>query len=104
MKKTSKPIHSAAALSIGLASFGIAEAAPNPFQATSMEGGYRLIQLAEARCGEAKCGGSAGTEKSSEAKCGSNAAKAKVDEGKCGSDASKVKEGKCGEAKCGGSR
>ncbi len=104
MKKTPTSIHSAAALSIGLTTFGIAEAGPNPFEATSMEGGYRLIQLAEAKCGEAKCGGSAGAAKSSEAKCGSSAAKAKVDEGKCGSDISKVKEGKCGEAKCGGSR
>ena len=104
MKKRTKSIHSAAALSIGLATFGVAEAAPNPFEATSMGAGYRLIQLAEAKCGEAKCGGSAGAAKSSEAKCGSDAAKKKLDEGKCGSNTSKVKEGKCGEAKCGGSR
>ncbi len=102
MKKTLKPFQSVAALSIGLTSLSAVEAAPNPFESTQMEAGYRLIQLAEAKCGEAKCGGSAGEQKSSEAKCGSDAAKSKVEEGKCGGDASKVKEGKCGEAKCGG--
>ncbi|WP_373506405.1 low-complexity protein [Thiocapsa sp.] len=84
-KKTITPAAAlvGAALVGSLGTFGLAQAAGNPFAAQSLDAGY--LQLAEAGT-EGKCG---------EGKCGAN----KDKEGKCGAD--KEKEGKCGEGKCG---
>ena len=99
MKKMTTSIQSIAAVSIGLTVAGGVTAGNNPFEMTSLESGYRTIQIAEA-----KCGGAAEKSKESEAKCGSAAATLKASEANGESGVSKVKEGKCGEAKCGGSR
>lgn len=73
----------------------------NPFAFKELSSGY--MQLAEGKCGEAKCGSNMKkkAEKMKEAKCGEG----KCGEAKCGADmkekAEKATEGKCGEAKCG---
>ena len=54
-----------------------AQAADNPFGATSLSAGYQLAQ-ADTKAKDGKCG-----------------------EGKCGADKAKAKDGKCGEGKCG---
>ena len=81
-----------AALSASPVALADTAANANPFGMQNLESGY--MQLAEGKCGEAKCGGKAKTE---EAKCG---------EGKCGegmmNKSSSAKEAKCGEGKCGG--
>jgi len=89
----------------------------NPFASTELSSGY--MQLAEGKCGEAKCGAEmkekAKEGKCGEAKCGAEmkdkAAKAtegKCGEAKCGAEmkdkAAKATEGKCGEAKCGANK
>jgi len=63
----------------------------NPFASTELSSGY--LQLAEGKCGEAKCGADKKAKK--EGKCG---------EAKCGADKKASKEGKCGEAKCGANK
>ncbi|MFB1489527.1 MAG: low-complexity protein [Thiocapsa sp. C3-sup] len=77
-----------AAIVGSLGTFGLAQAAGNPFAAQPLDTGYMQIAGAdtEGKCGEGKCGGT----KDAEGKCG---------EGKCGGD--KGTEGKCGEGKCG---
>ncbi|MFU8836783.1 MAG: low-complexity protein [Thiohalomonadaceae bacterium] len=105
---------SGAVLAMSLAGTAHASVDVNPFGASELNGGYRLAQAAEAKCGEAKCGGNTEKSKASEAKCGGNtekskASEAKCGEAKCGAAAEKpaektIKEAKCGEAKCGGSR
>jgi len=66
------------------------QANASPFEMNTLESGY-MLDAAEAKCGEGKCGGD---KKGKEGKCG---------EGKCGGDkkGKKDKEGKCGEGKCG---
>ena len=98
---------SGSALALSMALSGGVHAEANPFQATDLGNGY--MQLAEAKCGEGRCGGSkAGEAKCGEAKCGgAKASEAKCGEGRCGgSKASEAKcgEGKCGEGKCGGNQ
>lgn len=105
MSTMTKPTLAAAGaallMSLGSAS---AVAADNPFAAQPLSGGY--AQLAEAKCGEAKCGGDTRPKAEQEGKCGA-APSAKADrEGSCGADkpAKADQEGKCGEAKCGASQ
>jgi len=98
----------AVALTLGVAA-GTASA--NPFQLSSLDGGYMQIAM-EGSCGgdkgakEGSCGdekgakeGSCGGDKGAkEGSCGGDKG---VKEGSCGGDKG-VKEGSCGEAKCGG--
>ena len=96
------------------ASTASADAPANPFAAKALSNGY--MELAEGKCGEAKCGSNTKIKKSSEgkcgeAKCGSNKTSAKSSEGKCGEAKcgsnkapAKSTEGKCGEAKCGANK
>jgi uncharacterized low-complexity protein len=95
------------ATALGTAAVGLAMGSTPLFAATDLTQGYevnpsRALQLAEGKCGEGRCGGSAGkaaAEKTSEGQCG---------EGRCGSsggkaeEASKAAEGQCGEGRCGG--
>ena len=106
-KKTSlKPAVAAVGFALvgSLAVPNLANAADNPFGASSMKGGY--MQVAEAKqegmggmsgdkakqSGMSGMSGTSGDKAKKEGKCG---------EGKCGGDKAK-KEGKCGEGKCGG--
>jgi len=101
--KTKLALAAGAVLTAGIALTPItASAEVNPFASTELSSGY--MQLAEGKCGEAKCGGDKAKEaKCGEAKCGGDKAKeAKCGEAKCGGD--KAKEAKCGEAKCGGDK
>ncbi len=84
--KTTIALAASAALTAGLAMSTTANADANPFASAELSSGY--MQLAEGKCGEAKCGAD---KKAEEGKCG---------EAKCGAD-KKAEEGKCGEAKCG---
>ena len=71
-----------------LLALGGLTASPSLFAAADLPQGY---QVAEAKCGEAKCGEKAGEAKCGEAKCGEKSGE-KSGEAKCG-------EGKCGEKK-----
>jgi len=87
----------AVALTLGVAA-GTASA--NPFQLSSLDGGYMQIAM-EGSCGGDKGAkeGSCGDEKGAkEGSCGGDKG---AKEGSCGGDKG-VKEGSCGEAKCGG--
>jgi uncharacterized low-complexity protein len=85
--KTTIALAASAVLTAGLAlSPTLASADTNPFASAELSSGY--MQLAEGKCGEAKCGAD---KKKAEGKCG---------EAKCGADKKKA-EGKCGEGKCG---
>jgi len=109
-KRTTIALAASAALTAGLAlSPTVASADANPFASAELSSGY--MQLAEGKCGEAKCGADKkkAEGKCGEAKCGADKKKAegscgadKMKEGKCGED--KMKEGKCGEAKCGANK
>jgi uncharacterized low-complexity protein len=95
--KTSIALAASAALTAGIALTPMtASADANPFASTELSSGY--MQLAEGKCGEAKCGAEM-KQKATEGKCG---------EAKCGAEmkdkAEKMKEGKCGEAKCGANK
>ena len=111
MKNSIKPVAVSlgAAVLLGLsATSGAAPAEANPFASQQLNGGYQV--LAEGKCGEGKCGGSAkssGEGKCGEGKCGGSAkssGEGKCGEGKCGGSAKSSGEGKCGEGKCGGSK
>jgi uncharacterized low-complexity protein len=114
-KKTSlKPAVAAVGFALvgSLAVVNLANAADNPFGASSMKGGY--MQVAEAKQegmggmsgdkakqqGMSGMSGMSGDKAKKEGKCG---------EGKCGADKAKM-EGKCGgekkpaEGKCGGAK
>ncbi|GAA0792551.1 hypothetical protein [Marinobacterium sediminicola] len=97
MSKHTKPTIAAVgtAFLLGLGATSGAIAAENPFAAQPLSNGY--AQLAEAKCGEAKCGGDTAPKADTEGKCG---------EAKCGGDTAPKadREGKCGEAKCGGNQ
>ena len=86
-----------AAITLGVAASAVSlSASANPFELTSLSGGYMQLAM-EGSCGgdkgkEGSCGGN----KAKEGSCGGDKAK----EGSCGGD--KGKEGSCGEAKCGG--
>ncbi|AFL76291.1 hypothetical protein [Thiocystis violascens] len=87
-----------AALVGSLATFGLAQAADNPFAVQALDRGY--VQLAESdaegKCGEGKdAEGKCGEGKSAEGKCG---------EGEGEGEGDKAAEGKCGEGKCGGKK
>jgi uncharacterized low-complexity protein len=86
--KTKISLATSALLTAGLAFSPILASADtaNPFSSAELSSGY--IQLAEGKCGEAKCGAN---KKKAEGKCG---------EAKCGANKKKA-EGKCGEGKCG---
>ena len=58
------PLALALGLSMAAGVATSAQASDNPFGATDLSSGY--LQLAEGKCGEAKCGG----KKEAEAKCG----------------------------------
>lgn len=93
--KSTIALAASAALTASLAlSPLLVSAEENPFSAAELSSGY--LQLAEGKCGEAKCGADkkAATKKS-EGKCG---------EAKCGADKKATAEGKCGEAKCGATK
>lgn len=60
---------------LGLGATSSAVAAENPFAAQPLNSGY--AELAEAKCGEAKCGGDATPKADTEGKCG---------EAKCGAN------------------
>ncbi|OUR63887.1 low-complexity protein [Methylophaga sp. 42_25_T18] len=82
----------------------------NPFASAELSSGY--MQLAEGKCGEAKCGADkkeaegkcgeakCGADKKAEGSCGADKADK---EGSCGEDKAE-KEGKCGEGKCGANK
>ncbi|PSL11827.1 hypothetical protein CLV44_12250 [Marinobacterium halophilum] len=91
-KPTIAAVGTAFLLGLGATS---AVAADNPFAAQPLSSGY--AELAEAKCGEAKCGGDTKPKADTEGKCG---------EAKCGAEATPKAdtEGKCGEAKCGGNQ
>ena len=90
----------------------VAQAADNPFTATSLKAGYQLA-AADMKDTEGKCGADKkmdGNKKSEEGKCGADkkaaaekAREGKCGEGKCGKDKKaaeeKAKEGKCGADK-----
>ena len=109
-KNQLKPLAAAlgTTFAVTLAVSPIANAADNPFSATTFQSGYMVADgHGEGKCGEGKCGeskggeGKCGESKDGEGKCG----EAKDGEGKCGE--SKDGEGKCGESKggegkCGG--
>jgi len=107
---TTLSIAAGTAFVASLAMGNVANAAEgaNPFAMNELSGGY--MQLAEGKCGEAKCGGNKKAKKEGkcgEGKCGEGKKKAKKEgkcgEGKCGEGKKKAKkEGKCGEGKCGG--
>ena len=87
----------------GLVGVSSVQAETNPFSVTELKGGY--MQLAEAKCGEAKCGGdkkASSEAKCGEAKCGGD--KKAHTEANCGGDKKASTEAKCGEAKCGGDK
>ena len=113
---TTLSIAAGTAFVASLAMGNVANAAEgaNPFAMNELSGGY--MQLAEGKCGEAKCGGNKKAKKEGkcgegkkakkegkcgEGKCGGKKEMEKNMEGKCGGKKSK-KEGKCGEGKCGG--
>lgn len=105
--KTTIALAASAALTAGLAlSPTIASADTNPFASAELSSGY--MQLAEGKCGEAKCGADKkeGEGKCGEAKCGADKAEGegKCGEAKCGAEKKADKEGKCGEGKCGGDK
>jgi uncharacterized low-complexity protein len=85
-QKNVKPLVIALGATLGaLGAVNVHAADSNPFALNSLSSGY-MVEAAEGKCGEAKCG----ADKAKEAKCG---------EAKCGAD--KATEAKCGEAKCG---
>jgi uncharacterized low-complexity protein len=106
--KTTIALAASAALTAGLALSPLTVSADtNPFVSTELSSGY--MQLAEGKCGEAKCGANKKAEH--EAKCGEEmgekAKEGKCGEAKCGADkkaTEKMEEGKCGEAKCGANK
>jgi uncharacterized low-complexity protein len=106
--KTTIALAATAALTAGIALTPMtASADANPFATTELSSGY--MQLAEGKCGEAKCGADKKAEH--EAKCGEKMGEkmkeGKCGEAKCGADkkaAEKMEEGKCGEAKCGANK
>ncbi|VAW77608.1 Flagellar biosynthesis protein FlhA [hydrothermal vent metagenome] len=96
-KSTAKPLALviSAALVGSLAMSTTANAAENPFGATSITAATTItVAGKDGKCGEGKCGKKT---KGKEAKCG---AKGKKKDGKCGAKGKK-KDGKCGEGKCG---
>ncbi|MCJ8271778.1 MAG: hypothetical protein MJK04_20560 [Psychrosphaera sp.] len=108
--KTTIALAASAVLTAGIAlSPTLASADTNPFASAELSSGY--MQLAEGKCGEAKCGADKkkAEGKCGEAKCGADKkAEAegtcggdKTSEGKCGEEKKADKEGKCGEGKCG---
>ena len=104
-KKTLKPIAAAlgTAFAVTLATAPVAQADSNPFGMSDLSGGY--TQIAEGKCGEAKCGANKKKMlKEHEGKC---SAEMKSHEGKC--SAAKATEGKCSaekkaEGKCAGAK
>ena len=117
--KTTIALAASAVLTAGIAlSPTLASADTNPFASAELSSGY--MQLAEGKCGEAKCGADkkkaegkcgeakCGADKKAEGSCGADKAdkegscgEDKADkEGSCGEDKAE-KEGKCGEGKCG---
>jgi len=106
--KTTIALAASAVLTAGIAlSPTLASADTNPFASAELSSGY--MQLAEGKCGEAKCGADkkkaegkcgeakCGADKKAEGSCGADKADK---EGSCGEDKAE-KEGKCGEGKCG---
>jgi uncharacterized low-complexity protein len=104
-KKSSLALAIAGAFAAGGALSVQAGNVANPFGVTELSGGY--MQIAEARCGEAKCGGKKESKDGScgEGKCGGEkkTKEASCGEGKCGGE-KKTNEARCGEAKCGGKK
>jgi uncharacterized low-complexity protein len=118
-QKNVKPLVIVLGATLGaLGAVNVHAADSNPFALNSLSSGY-MVEAAEGKCGEAKCGADKAKEakcgeakcgadkaaehKCGEAKCGADkAAEAKCGEGKCGSD--KAAEAKCGEGKCGGDK
>jgi len=99
--KTTIALAASAVLTAGIAlSPTLASADTNPFASAELSSGY--MQLAEGKCGEAKCGADKkeAEGKCGEAKCGADKADK---EGSCGEDKAD-KEGKCGEGKCGANK
>jgi uncharacterized low-complexity protein len=111
--KTTIALAASAVLTAGIAlSPSIASADTNPFASAELSSGY--MQLAEGKCGEAKCGADKkkAEGKCGEAKCGADkkaeaegkGGESKTSEGKCGEEKKAEKEGKCGEGKCGANK
>lgn len=91
-RKTALTLALGTAFAASLAAAPVVNAAGDPFEMDSLNGGYQVAQAdknKEGKCGEGKCGG----DKTKDGKCGGD----KKEEGKCG-------EGKCGEGKCGGEK
>ena len=104
-KKSKLAMAVAGAIAAGGAfSVQAATSTANPFAANKLSGGY--MQLAEANCGEGKCGGKKAKGADGEAKCGGD----KKTDHSCGGDkkaaagGDKKTDGSCGEGKCGGDK
>jgi uncharacterized low-complexity protein len=69
--KTSLILAAGSALTIGLSTISVANAAENPFSMTALSSGYMVVASADGKCGSAKCGGN---KKAGEAKCGGDKA------------------------------
>lgn len=96
-RKTALTLALGTAFAASLAAAPVVNAAGDPFEMDSLNGGYQVAQAdksKEGKCGEGKCGG----DKAKDGKCGGD----KAQDGKCGGD--KAKDGKCGEGKCGGDK
>ena len=92
-KSTKKPLAIAlgAAFVTTLAGTPVANAAENPFAMSELSSGYMVAEMAEGKCGEGKCGGSAAKTEGDSAAAEGDSAVAEGDSAAAEGDSARTK-------------